>query len=464
MTELIEILPPKIEKVNEFIRNLEELIGKKFKELKDDERKSLPKFSMRFDEKSLSEYFGELTKSVKNPIRFRRKRAIEELGICGIENVKEEIFDDDTIEETIQILQSLKSYERLFRILSTKIPTLIVQSSISNANSKLKDFRINIENLRKIEEIGSESVKDYCLRKYINDEFTIYKIDEIKEKVMMIEKTLNLEIRQEEIPLIDDVYTFINSVRAYEKKFEERCLGLNDAKEKLKSYKERLEQTYEQIKSEVDFWRKLCPEIYIPETKNIDTLENNLNELKEKCKEKYKSFAVLEQIYNLKLSGGIEKLGEFAYKLEKTISYFSNLKIKHKDDLNTIERLFESVDWLEEKQYSNIKELCENFTFDNIEKFFKNFDQIKKEHEHLKEDLKAYQHILGFEDEQIDAYPLLRQKIDECKDKLQRMIGVGFESLIRFLKGEMEDIEADDQTLRNFIKTVRPILKETLKI
>jgi len=47
---------------------------------------------------------------------------------------------------------------------------------------------------------------------------------------------------------------------------------------------------------------------------------------------------------------------------------------------------------------------------------------------------------------------------------LQKRIGIGFESLIRFLKGETEDIDANAETLINFIKTVKPLLKEVLRV
>ncbi len=65
----------------------------------------------------------------------------------------------------------------------------------------------------------------------------------------------------------------------------------------------------------------------------------------------------------------------------------------------------------------------------------------------------------------IERWLLLTQKIDEYRNKLQNRIGKEFESLIKFVKGETEEIETDkEQTLKNFIKIIRPILKEALKI
>lgn len=467
MNELIEILSTKVEKANEFYRNLEELVEKRFKKLKEDEKRNLHKFSGRFDERSLSNYFVELTKSIKNPIRFRRKRALVELGVRGIENIKDEIFDDDGVEETIQILQEVKSYERLFKTLSPKIPSLIVQSSINDVNSWLKDIKTNIENLKEVvEEIRSENVRDYCLRGYINKELDIYKIYEIKGKVIEIEKNLNLQLKQEEISLIDEVCMFINSVKEYGGKFEESYSDLNGAKERLQSYRDGLEREYKQIKKEVDFWREMYQELYqeyIPEIKNIDTLRNTLKELKKKCKEKYKSFVILEEIYK-NLNVGIEKLKVCADELDKIIPYFPNLKIRNKEDLDAVRRIYESVEWLEKIQYPNVGELCKEHTFENIEEFFKKVTQIKEKYTRLKKDLKLYQQILTVEEEQIDTYPLLVQKISEYRDELQKKIGKGFESLVEFLKGNIEDIEVDEQTLKNFIKTVRPILKGALGI
>lgn len=462
----MEILPQKVEEANKLYRNLEELVEKRLKKLKDDEKEALPKFGGKFDEGTLIKYFEEVTKSIKNPIRFRRKRALVGLEICGMENIKDEIFDDDGIEETIQILQDIKSYGRLFKILSPKIPSLIIaQSNINNVNSRLKDIKTNIESLKKVEEIRSEYVKDHCLQKYINGELNIYKINDIKEKVIEIEENLNLQLKQEEeIHLIDGVCTLINSVNEYGKKFKERCSDLNGATEKLQSYKDKLEYEYKQIKRKIDFWREMCSEVYIPEIKNIDTLMNALKKLKEKCKEEYKSFEILKQIYDLKLNAGMEKLRECANELDKIIPYFPNLKIRDQEGLDATRRIYKSVVWLEKAQYPNVEELCKKYTFEKTEEFFKEVTQIKEEYTRLKEDLKVYQQILAVEEEQIDVYPLLRQKINECRDKLQHMVGEGFESLVGFLKGNIEDIEVDEQTLKNFIKTVRPILREALRI
>ncbi|MGB9856396.1 MAG: hypothetical protein ACPLKS_07675, partial [Caldisericum exile] len=227
MTELIEILTTKLSNADKLYSSLIE-IEKDIQKLDVEERKSLPKFRGRLDEKSLSRYLEGTTREVKNPIRFKRRNALIELAIAGIENVKDEVFDDDNIEKTIQILRELKSYERLFKILSPKIPSLIVQYSISNVNLQLESARNNIESLKKIEEIRSEGVKDYCLRKYINGELEIYQINEIKGKVVEIEETLNLSIKEKEISLIDEVYKLINDVKEYGKKFEEQCSDLNN--------------------------------------------------------------------------------------------------------------------------------------------------------------------------------------------------------------------------------------------
>ncbi|OYT28495.1 MAG: hypothetical protein B6U95_04010 [Thermofilum sp. ex4484_82] len=464
MAELLEILTMKVNKANELCKILTELMEKEFKKLSNEEKESLPRFSGKFDEKSLNEYIKELIRAIRNPIRFRRKKALIELGITGIENVKDEVFDNDDIEDTIQILQKLKSYERLFKILSPKIPSLLIQNSISNVNSQLEDIRNNIESLKKIEDIRSESVKDYCIRNFVSGELNIYEIDKLKGKVMTIEKTLNLQIKQEEIALIDEVYTLINDVKEYGKEFKKQCENLSDAKEGLKSFKDKLEEKYKQIKKELDFWHILCPEEYVPEIKNIDTLMNKLGELKRKCKEKYKSFSVLEQIYNRNLDEEIEDLRGFADKLEKIIYYFPDLEIRNKEDLNTVGKTYFSIEWLEKIKYPDVEELSKKFTFENINSFFEKVSRIKEEYGHLKEDLKAYQRILGIEEEQIDEYPLLKQKIDEYRNELRSSIGEGFESLIKFLKEEIEDIEVDEQTLKNFIKTVKPILKEALRI
>ena len=459
----MEILTQKLSNAQNLCTSLDKLEDS-FRKLEDSEKRDLPKFKGKFDEESLNKYLENLARAVRNPIRFRRKRALIELGIPGIENVKEEIFDDDNIEDTIQVLKELQAYKRLFKIVSSKISSWIIQNSIADINSQLRDIKDNIDRLKKIEEIRSEYVKDYVLQKYIDEELDIYQIDEFKRKSLKIEEVLNLLIKESEIPLIDDVYELIKEVEEFGRKFKEQCSSLSEAKAKLKKTKEDLKQQYEKIKAEINFWQKLCPEIYVPESKNIDTLESKLKELRDESREKHKSFNDLEQLYNQGLHDKIENLKYIVCKLDKVISYLPDIKIKSKEDIDIVEKICDQVSWLEEIEYPQIKELFEGLTFEDSENFLNKVKRIEKEHERLKRDLSTYQRILGIEEEQIDKYPLLKQKVDECKKELGNKIGKGFESLMGFLKEETENIEADEETLKNFIKAVKPFLKEALEI
>lgn len=462
MAELIEILTTKLSDVQRLYTNLCELESS-FRKLEDSEKRDLPKFRGNFDEKSLSKYLEELAQAVKNPIRFRRKRALIDLGISGVENLKDEVFDDDSIEETIQILKELRAYERLFKIVSSKISSWIIQSSISGVNSQLKDIRDNIERLKKIEGIRSEDVKDHILQKYINRELSVYQIDEFKDNVLKVEKMLNLLIKESEIPLVSVIHELIKEIEDLGGKIEEKYSCLNDAKDGLEKVKENLKQQYEKIRDEINFWQKISPDVYVPESRNIETLKSKLEELKDKCRKKYDSFNVLEQLYSQKLHNQIENLKDFAPHLDKVISYLPDIEIKSGADISIVRKLYDQISWLERIEYPKIKELFEGLAFVDA-KFFDKVEEIKKEYERLKRDLSAYQRILRVREEQIDNYPSLKQKIDEYKKELQNEIGEGFEPLIGFLKGDKEDVEADEETLRNFIRVIKPILSEVLKL
>jgi len=463
MTELIEILTTKLNNVQILYNNLCELENS-FRKLEDSERRDLPKFKGNFDEKSLRKYLEELAQAVKNPIRFKRKRALIDLGISGVENLKDEVFDDDSIEETIQILKELRAYERLFKIVSSKISPWIIQSSINGVNSQLKDIRDNIERLKKIEEIRSEDVKDYILQKYINGELSVYQIDEFKDNVLKVEKMLNLLIKESEIPLVSATHELIKEIEELGGKIEEEYSCLNDARDGLEKVKENLKQQYKKIRDEINFWQKISPDVYVPDSRNIETLRSKLEELKDKCRKEYNSFNVLEQLYSQKLYNQIENLKDFAHHLDKVISYLPDIEIKSGADIGIVRKLYDQISWLERIEYPKIKELFEGLAFVDDKKFFDKVEEIKKEYERLKRDLSAYQRILRVREEQIDKYPSLKQKIDEYKKELQNKIGGGFEPLIGFLKGDKEDVEADEETLRNFIRTIKPILREVLKL
>ncbi len=460
---LIETLTAKLDRVEELYKNLIE-IESRFKKLEDKEKQNLPKFKEKFEEKLLSKYLKELQQSVKNPIRFRRKKALTELGIPGIEKVNVEIFDNEDIDETIQILREIQPYERLFKIVSTKISSWIIQNPINELNSQLKNIRNNIERLKKIEDIKSEEIKDYILQEFINGGLYIYQIDEFREAVLKIENVLNLSIKKSEIQLINLVYELINEIEEFGGIFEkERYLSLSEAKEKLEKIKEELKQKYEKIKDEINFWQRLYSE-YVPETRNIHALKSELEDLKRKCKERYSSFHVLKQLYNQKLSNEIEDLEEFALILNEVVSYFPSIKIKNEADIDTVRKIYSQLLWLRKIEYPQIEELFKELTFENVKNFFEKVEEIKEEYERLKRDLSTYQRILGVEEAQIDSFSLLKQKVNRYKTDLQEKIGSGFEALIKFLKGETENIDVDVETLKSFIKTIKPLLREVLRI
>ena len=459
----MEILTAKLSKAEELCNRLNE-IKNSLRKLEDNEKLGLPKFKSRFDEKSLSIYLEELTRAIKNPIRFRRKMALSELGIAGIENVSDEVFDDDNIDETIQILKEIQSYSRLLKILSSEISSWIIQNSIISVNSQLQDIRDNLEKLKDIEEISSEDVKDYILRKYVNREFSLYQINEFKARILKIEKVLNLSIRESEISLIDSVYKLINEIEEFGGEFKDQYLSLNNAKHKLEELRKDLIQEYEKIISEINFWNKLCPEVYVSKSKDIKVLRRELQKLKSECR-KYHSFKVLEQIYSQKMNNKIKDLRVFAYKLDKVFSYFPDIRVIKEEDIDTIEKLYDGISWLEKIEYPKITKLFKNLPFEKAKNFLHKFEEIKKEYEYLKKNLSIYQRILGIqEEEQIDKYPLLTQKIYEYRNELQNKIGERFESIIAFLREEKETLETDEETLRNFIKVIKPLLKEVLKI
>lgn len=464
MTELREVLKEKKSRAENLCSILIE-IKDKFRKLEDTDKLNLPKFNKRFDEKSLVEYLERLRQAVKNPIIFRRRGTLVNLGISNIKNLKDEVFDNDDIDETIQLLKEIQTYDRLFKILSSELSSWFLQNTVKWINSRLKNIRNHIEKLRIIEEIRSESVKNYILREYLREKLDIYQINEFKNKVLKIEETLKLKIKESEVSLIDDIYRLIEDVEEFGEELEKQYINLSDAKNKLEKIKEDLKQQYERIKDEINFWQKLCPERYIPESRNISILKSELEEIKNICREKHKAFKVLEQIYSLGLHKKVtENWEDFTQKLDKLIVFLPDIKAENEEDINIIKNIYDQLSWLEKIEYPQIEKIFKGLTFKNAKSFFNDVEEIRKEYEYLRHDLNIYQRILRIREEQIDKYILLKQKIREYREDLKKRIGRGFESLIRYLKGETEDIEADEETLKNFIKTIKPLLKEVLSI
>ena len=461
MNELSEILISKIGIMNGFNDELDEILNA-FEKLGSEEKENLPKFREKFEEKKIKSYLDDLERAVKNPIRFRRKKMLKGLEI-NVESMRDEVFDDDEIEETVNLLAELSKQKLLYNTLSKKLPSWIVQDSFKSTNERLGVIKakspILIENVGKV---GGDSLKNYLIEQYIDGNVDILEIQDISDKIAKIDSTLNLTVNRGDYHIINDVYKLLEDVKKFGEIFNNPCKDLPEAKENLEDFLKKLESEFSQIKDELDYWHQLY-EVYIPETEDINQLREKLKEIKNKCKENYKSILCVEELYRNHFYEGIN-LKEFVSKLEIVFTYFKDLNLGSKSDIGKVEEVYGFIVKLEKIWYEDIEELSKDISFAQSEVFIKKATDILEEYENLKREWKMYQKILKIEEEIPTKYPEFKIKVKEYKNKSVEHLGKDFENLIKFLRDESLELNVDKPTLENFIKLIKPLIKKELEL
>lgn len=458
---LRDALISKKDAVEKLSSKLDEVL-KDAEKLENSQRETLPKFKGQFEEAKINSYLDELSKAVKCPIRFRRKQALSELKI-GAERVREEVFDDDSVEETINMLTELSEQETLYGTVSKRVSSLLFQERFSSINRWLSTIKKELPILKQnFERIKGEDIKGYLVEQYITGSIDILGIQDISSKIIKIEDALTLSPNKDEFPLVEEVCNLLENIGTFREKFGETCENLTQANERLKNFREQLEEEFKQIRNEIDYWRQL-EEIYIPETRDISQLKKKLRENKSRCKENFKSFQCLEQIYKNNLYENIA-LKELTAKLEAIFPYFEDLNLNSKEDIKRVEEVYDCKAKLDEIKYENIEALLKDISFAEIESFVEKTRQIREEYKTLKKDCDVYQKILEIDEELPVAYLELKIKVEKYKGESIARIGKDFETLIKFLRDETSVLNVDKQTLENFIKQSKPFIREGLKL
>lgn len=456
---LNEILISKIGIIGGFNDELDEILND-FEKLDSKEKGSLPRFGEEFEEKEIRSYLEDLERAAKNPIRFRRKKILKELEI-NIGNMRDEVFDDDEIERTAKLLTELRKQKPLYTIISKKLPSWIVQDSLKSINERLgvikEDSLTLVEN---VEKIKGNSLKNYLIEQYIGGDISIRKIQNISDKIAKVESVLGLTVNKEDYHLINEVYKLLEDVEKFGRIFDKPCKDLPEAKEDLDDFLKKLGNEFTQIKDKLDYWHQLYDEVYIPETKKINQLRETIEEIRNKCKEMYKSIDCIEKLYNHFDEG--MNLKEFVSKLETVFIYFGDLNLGSKNDIEKVERLYEFIAELKEIGHEGIEQISKSVSFAKSEVFIKKVTNILEEYEDLGKQWGMYQKLLRTEDEMPITYPELKRKVKEYKSKSVEHLGKDFENLIKFLRDESPKLNADKPTLENFIRLIKPLVKREL--
>lgn len=477
---LISILDIKISEIEELTNKLRK-IKKKIAQLEDKEKAYLPTFDFkkqRFTRANLEDYLRKLDEAVKKPIRFRRKEKLRGLGVRNLDKLSNEIFDEDEMERTIELLDELKkAYDRLFNIISRRIVGWITEKGVDGVNSWLQEKIISyVSELKKLEDLRSDDIKDYLLELYL-EQGELSNLKELYGEVKRVESIFaNITIGRNDIKIVKEINELLSDIEEFgvgndEDIFREhiRSETLNGIRDDLKKLKAYLEERRNELEREIDYWCKFVGR-YKPETNNIKQLKQFLDEIKNECKEKHLSYYILEKIYRKGIYSNIDDINDFSKKADLIVEKLGNLQIREidMDTIKLIEDAYYYLKFLEDIEYPYEELIKDSINTSRemktiLKYFIEKAKEIEAEYNLLKRRLKVYQKILG---EKTDAskYLELKNIVDEYRKRITEVLGKDFENIIRFLLDEEKELRADLNSLSKFLIKIKPLLKEVLGI
>jgi len=477
---LISILDIKISEIKELTNKLRK-IKKKIAQLEDKEKAYLPTFDFkkqRFTRANLEDYLRKLDEAVKKPIRFRRKEKLRGLGVRNVDKLSNEIFDEDEMERTIELLDELKNaYDRLFNIISRRIVGWITEKGVDGVNSWLQEKIISYASeLKILEDLRSDDIKDYLLELYL-EQGELSNLKELYGEVKRVESIFaNITIERNDIKIVKEINELLSDIEDFgvgsdEDIFREhiRSETLNGIRDDLKKLKAYLEERRDEFEREIDYWCNLVGR-YKPETNNIKQLKQFLDEIKKECKEKHLSYYILEKIYRKGIYSNIDDINDFSKKADLIVEKLGNLQIRDidMDTIKLIEDAYYYLKFLEDIKYPYEELIKDSINTSRemktiLKYFIEKTKEIEAEYNLLKRRLKVYQKILG---EKTDAskYLELKNIVDEYRKRITEVLGKDFENIIRFLLDEEKELRADLNSLSKFLIKIKPLLKEVLGI
>lgn len=456
-----DVLITKKAALNTYKEKLEIILVQASK-LKDDERKSLPKFNGEFQQDKLEAYLQYLDKASKDPIRFQRKNSLSKLKI-NVDKIKEELLDDNQIDEIVNILTELSKQNGTYPIIAEKISVSILQQSFADVCNWLKIVQKELTQVvTQLSQLKSEDTREFLFRGYIGGNNGFAETYKYCVSVSKLEGALNLKVTKEDLILVDEVNKLLEKFGAFNKQRNESYNSLKQAKEILTKDIEQLERQYQAIIKEIGYW-KLIYDVFLPDTKDINLLTEKVSEIKGKCAENYKSFKLLEQVFTKGLYDNID-LKVLSNQVETVNNYIKDIEIGSAGDIEKIQKVYACKSQLENIGYPETTSLLQAYDYMHVEDLFSKSGVILDEYNKLIKECQLFCKILEQKDEIPGNYLQLKDKADNLKSELINDIGKDFEVLIEFLKSDAEDVNIDKKTLENFIKRMRPLIREAIRL
>lgn len=141
MEDMIKAIEKKIWTVENFLPRLNE-IKDDAKRLLPKERKRIPVYSGDWSQESVRKYLKEIDTAVKDPIRHKNKRKLEEIDV-KTEGIPDDVFEDTLgIDEIVKLCEEIKKIDEIINkiLISETLLTSWIEEGTNTTREKLEEI------------------------------------------------------------------------------------------------------------------------------------------------------------------------------------------------------------------------------------------------------------------------------------------------------------------------------------
>lgn len=301
MEDVINVIQRKIWTVEEILSQLGE-IKENAGKLSSKEKERFPRFSNDWSEEGVRKYLKEIEKAVKDPIRYKNKKRLEEIGVKA-DGIPEDIFEDTLgVDGLLKLFEEIKNInENINEILITEIILVSwFKEGMDSTREKLEEI------------VNAKPAFERVLKSGVNEKF---KSDLLKRSILDISFLSKAEDVISKFVHLRDYEVILE----YESGFEKFCKNLDETWSKIQQIQENYGISKEEIKKPTK-GKKL-----VEVTELLKKMDEKYAEKKRKLLEEWNMYTSTLK----SLGEGVSEPPESLRELEKAIKDLRNKCLKY---------------------------------------------------------------------------------------------------------------------------------------
>jgi hypothetical protein len=188
--DIRNVIQRKIWTAEQFLSQSRELTTRA-KKLPEEAQKSIPVFSGEWSENSVKKYLETFGIAIRNPLRYKNRKLLENIGI-QTKGISEEFFDESTaIEDIVGLFEEIKKLSGVVTTVLIEREILLqwLREGIDKAKEKMKEISNAKKAFQRVLESGtSENLRGELLHRSIENVGFISSAEDIISKVNFIDQ------------------------------------------------------------------------------------------------------------------------------------------------------------------------------------------------------------------------------------------------------------------------------------